>query len=450
MTEEEGGRSGPAAAAKRLFIFSLWYFPSHFGLHVVDIANAFTGAGYDVTIVTIASAAFDLPYFDPFREAFDVVADDWPRLVRLNVEHLEDRGAYNPRLAISHDSTFHDCRRQMQSGRCHLLHFFEMFLPYFNSETIVSSVVTSVLYAGNFITRIIGQRGGEATAPIAPGDIVDTLLHPHSVGLPRGGYRLRGADCIFSETRGLVRMLRSTRLETPSWWTSRPIFAAPVLAAPFYDIRGELDLPGNVKVLLYAGRAAKNARSLASILRLVHLRYVSAPVVLLLVGVSTKDFCAWPGAGDVDLLVRNVPFVSRAKLFGIMKAADVFVYPGLVDGYPKVISEAQLARLPVVAFSSPASGVPEIATDGDTALLVEVASSTVTSERENEQFAGAIARILTERALRDALVERAFLAAMRMDAPNFVNSVEHWWRHQVGCEVGPSCGEFLQRGAANS
>lgn len=417
-----------APVDRRLFIFSLWYFPSHFGLHVVDIAAAFSHAGYDVTIVTVATTTFDLPYFDAFRELFHVVASDWPKLVRLNVERLEERGAHNPCLTIRRDPTFHDCMRQMRTAPCHLLHFFEMLVPYFNAETVPSSLSTSILYAGNFVTRVIGRHRDKTTEPPAPERVVKTLFRPYSIDLADGGYRLRGVDCIFSETRELVRMLRATTLRTPCWWTSRPIFAAPVLEAPPYDIHAAWSIPRVAKVLLYAGRPAKNARALLSILKLLRACPVAAPIVLLLVGVREDDSAAWPGARELSGSVRTVPFVSRATLFGIMKSADVFVYPGLVDGYPKVLSEAALARLPVVAFSSPASGVCEIAMDGETALLVETASPAVTTETENGRFAAAIARILTEPGLRGALVERAFAAAVSMDASHFVHKLEELWR----------------------
>lgn len=443
MSGNDRRHSAPAAAERRLFILSLWYFPSHFGLHVLDIAGAFARAGYDVTIVTVERAAFDLPYFDAFRETFDVAAGDWPQLVRLNLESLENRGACNPRLTLRRDAIFHACRQQMESGPCYLLHFFEMFLPYFNSETVASSVATSVLYAGNFITRIIGQRLRERGAPISPDSVVAAQLHPYCVNSGHGRYRLRGVECIFSETRELAHMLHSTRLQTRCWWTSRPVFAAPVLAACPYDIHAELGIPELAKVLLYAGRPAKNARALLPILRLVQLRHANAPVILLLVGVREQEFSAWPGASGVRASVRTVPFVSRPTLFGIMKSADVFVYPGLVDGYPKVISEAHLARLPVVAFNSPASGVREVATHEATALLVDVASEAETSERENLQFATAVTRLLTERTLREALVERASLATLRMDAPHFVNRLERLWAPYRGRKAGARPGTAI-------
>ncbi|MGH7119467.1 MAG: glycosyltransferase family 4 protein [Acetobacteraceae bacterium] len=427
--KENNGQTPPAAAGRRrLFIFSLWYFPSHFGLHVVDIAAAFSRAGYDVTIVTVAAATFNLPYFDAFRELFDVVASGWPHLVRLNVERLEERGAYNPCVVIRRDSTFHDCMEQVRMAPCHLLHFFEMLVPYFNAETVTSSLSTSVLYAGNFVTRVTGQHRDNSAEPPSPETVVNTLLHPYSVDLAGGGYRLRGVDCIFSETHELVHMLRSTALRTPCRWTSRPVFAAPVLAAPPCDIHTTWSIPRTAKVLLYAGRPAKNARALLSILKLVRLRCAIAPIVLLLVGMREDPVAGWPGAHELRSSIRTAPFVSRATLFGIMKSADVFVYPGLVDGYPKVLTEANLARLPVVAFNSPASGVHEIAMDGETALLVHSASPVATTETENERFATAIARILTDPALRGALVERAFLTAMDMDAPDFVTKLEELWR----------------------
>lgn len=429
MTADDNRPTLAATAKRRLFIFSLWYFPSHFGLHVVDIATAFARAGYDVTIVTVEEAAFALPYFDAFREAFDAVSADWPQLVRLQVDRLEERGAYNPQLLIRRDSTFHGCLRQMEGSPCYLLHFFEMLLPYFNTETVPSALVTSVLYAGNFVTRVIEQDPNQAVAPASPDQVVKTLLRPYSVALEGGGYRLRGVDCIFSETQELVRTLRSTMLRTPCWWTSRPVFAAPVLAAPPCDIRASWNIPRAARLLLYAGRPAKNVRALLSILRLVRLRSPVSPIVLLLIGVRAEQFGEWPGAPELRQSVRTVPFVNRTQLFGIMKSADVFVYPGLVDGYPKVLSEASLARLPIVAFNSPASGVREIAMHEKTALLVDTASAAVTSEPENERFAAAVTQILTEPELRDAIVQRAFAAAEGMDAPRFVSKLEQLWRN---------------------
>ncbi|MGH8160781.1 MAG: glycosyltransferase, partial [Gammaproteobacteria bacterium] len=408
---------------RRLFIISLWYFPSHFGVHVDDLAKAFAAACYDVTIVTVSRHTLELPYFDAFRDTFDVIASNWPEVVRLNVERLEERGAYNPYVFLGHDAVFESCTRQMEAAPCYLLHFFEMLVPYFNSDTVGSAAVTSVIYAGNFITRIMAQQDVRRSAGKIAGKLLARYASPVN-----DGFRLGGVDCVLSETKSLPPMLRLAGLRTPSYWASRPAFADPVMRAAPCDLATEFGIPKDAKVLLYAGRPAKNAIVLPSILARIRLRHPGELIVLLLIGPRPEEAAGWPGAAGQREWIRASPFVAREKLFGIMKAADVFVYPGLIDGYPKVISEAGFARLPVVAFSGRTSGLHEMSPNRDLALIVKTAASTASSGRENERFAGAVNRILDDRRLRDGLVARAFGAAKRMDAPRFVQAVERRWR----------------------
>lgn len=228
--------------------------------------------------------------------------------------------------------------------------------------------------------------------------------------------------------RALPRILRSTGLRTPAYWTSRPVFAEPVIAAPPCDIHAEFGIPKDAKILLYAGRPSKNADVLPTILGLVQRRRANERIFLLLIGAHPEDVVAWPGVSAQCSRVRAIPLINRAKLFAIMKSADALVYPGLVDGYPKIISEAGLARLPVVAFNSSSSGLHEMGRNGEIALMIDAASPAGTSGVENEQFAAAVDRVLSERRLRDTLVARAFVAAKRMDAPRFVKRIERRWQ----------------------
>jgi len=62
------------------------------------------------------------------------------------------------------------------------------------------------------------------------------------------------------------------------------------------------------------------------------------------------------------------PYVDRAKLRLLMRAADVLLYPTLADNHPLVLLEAAAMELPVVSFA--AGGVPEIILHGETGLLV--------------------------------------------------------------------------------
>jgi len=61
------------------------------------------------------------------------------------------------------------------------------------------------------------------------------------------------------------------------------------------------------------------------------------------------------------------PYVDRAKLALLMRAADVLVYPALADNHPLVLLEAAAMELPVVSYA--VGGVPEIVIHGETGLL---------------------------------------------------------------------------------
>lgn len=61
------------------------------------------------------------------------------------------------------------------------------------------------------------------------------------------------------------------------------------------------------------------------------------------------------------------PYVDRAKLQLLMRAADALVYPALADNHPLVLLEAAANELPVAAYA--VGGVPEIVSPGETGLL---------------------------------------------------------------------------------
>ncbi len=63
------------------------------------------------------------------------------------------------------------------------------------------------------------------------------------------------------------------------------------------------------------------------------------------------------------------PYVDRAKLRLLMRAADVLVYPTLADNHPLVLLEAASMELPVASFV--VGGVSEIVVDGETGLLAK-------------------------------------------------------------------------------
>lgn len=78
-------------------------------------------------------------------------------------------------------------------------------------------------------------------------------------------------------------------------------------------------------------------------------------------------------------------------------AADVLALPSHSEGSPLVLLEAMAAGVPVVATN--VGGVPEVATDGETALLVAV--------RDTQAFAAALGRVLNDAELARALAASA-------------------------------------------
>lgn len=61
------------------------------------------------------------------------------------------------------------------------------------------------------------------------------------------------------------------------------------------------------------------------------------------------------------------PYLDRARLGLLMRAADCLVYPTLADNHPLVLLEAAAMELPAASFD--AGGVPEIIRHGETGLL---------------------------------------------------------------------------------
>jgi glycosyltransferase involved in cell wall biosynthesis len=87
------------------------------------------------------------------------------------------------------------------------------------------------------------------------------------------------------------------------------------------------------------------------------------------------------GTGDVDYetrlrtMVRDLELESRVHFAGFQEsvypclaAMDLYVHPALMEGFGIAVLEAMAMRKPVVATT--AGGLPEVAQDGDTGILV--------------------------------------------------------------------------------
>jgi glycosyltransferase involved in cell wall biosynthesis len=112
------------------------------------------------------------------------------------------------------------------------------------------------------------------------------------------------------------------------------------------------------------------------------------------------------GEARPEVEAAFAPFRGRTEFCGAIPPEDVparlaqsdlFVWPGVGEAYGLAYLEAQSVGLPVVAQAT--RGVPAVVDDGATGLL--------TREGDPADFAGALRRLIRDRALRDTLGVRA-------------------------------------------
>ena len=94
---------------------------------------------------------------------------------------------------------------------------------------------------------------------------------------------------------------------------------------------------------------------------------------LLIVGEGNQRGAIEQDIRDLGLGFHTVLTGYRKDIPEILSAVDISLHPSHMDGLPRSLVEAMLAGKPVVATS--VGGIPEVACDGETALLVEPGDS---------------------------------------------------------------------------
>ena len=121
--------------------------------------------------------------------------------------------------------------------------------------------------------------------------------------------------------------------------------------------------------------------------------------------VRDLPFLCWiAGDGEqrpaMEALARELGVAEKARFLGfrsdvadLLGAADFFVLPSLLEGFPLSVLEAMVQRLPVIV--TPVGGVPELVPEERFGLTVPV--------KDPEALAEALRRIVTQPDLRRAL-----------------------------------------------
>jgi len=190
--------------------------------------------------------------------------------------------------------------------------------------------------------------------------------------------------------------------------------------------RGELDLPSDVPLVVWAGRMdpVKNLELLVKVVAGV-LR--KKDVRLLLLGEG-------PARHSIETLVDKMGVASSVcfagwseKVLGWLKAADLLLFPSRTEGSPNVVLEAMACGCPVVAGDVPACR--ELITPGETGELCRLGNVW--------SFVRSVLRLVSDADLRRGYAD---VARGRVRARHDIQDVVARWR---------SAYDGLVSGAAN-
>lgn len=165
-------------------------------------------------------------------------------------------------------------------------------------------------------------------------------------------------------------------------------------ATPEPELRERLGL-GTGPLLLNVGALKAHKNQLRLVQALARVRATAPDSRLVLSGAITPyadEVGAEAARLGLDDAVVMTGYVDARDLEGLYRAADVFVFPSLNEGFGLPVLEAMGRGVPVV--SSDRASLPEVA--GDAALLVDPESA--------DDIADAVVRVIGDAELRDGLV----------------------------------------------
>lgn len=201
-----------------------------------------------------------------------------------------------------------------------------------------------------------------------------------------------------------VRILHNSILPPP-----------PVSQSDQLQLRREFGLGPDDTVILNIGRFSKE-KGHADLLKALSLLRRQNPDLewkLILVGTGPEQPRIARLSAELGLTDRVVMAGFRSAVTPFFAISGLFVLPSHSEGSPNVLLEAMASRLPIVATQ--AGGTPEIAGDGETALLVEV--------RNPPAMAHAIRRLMLEKATRRRLADAAYARVVERFSPDCYRSL---------------------------
>ena len=176
--------------------------------------------------------------------------------------------------------------------------------------------------------------------------------------------------------------------------------------------RAKLNLPPDLPLLLHVG-SEEPRKNVETLLRALPRVATAVPnVQLVRIGGRSHRASRLIRRLNLGEAVRYVHDVSDDILALWYAAADVFVFPSLLEGYGLPVLEALRCGCPVIAANT--SSIPEITGGREAAVLLD-------DPRDAEALAAAIARVLRDPAQRAQLRERGL---KRADALSWGNTAK--------------------------
>ena len=178
---------------------------------------------------------------------------------------------------------------------------------------------------------------------------------------------LRAASRVFTVSQAFKRQLlergvNASRVDVVQNAVSLE-WAERVRALDRQAIRARLGIAPDEKVLLAIGRMSIEKRHIDLLTAFRQMRGDNSRMRLILVGDGPERAFLQASAGDGLIFPGQIRDTSE-----YYAASDVMVLPSLTEGSPNVLLESMAIGIPLVATR--VGGIPEIVSDGESALLV--------------------------------------------------------------------------------
>ena len=206
-------------------------------------------------------------------------------------------------------------------------------------------------------------------------------------------------DHVLAPSELTRRVLTETyRVQSPITVVPTGIPPPPYVLTKPAEVKAELDLPANARILLYVGRLAQE-KNLDLLLRAfveIKTRTTDTYLVLAGSGKSRAGLEQRARALGIHRRTRFTGFLGRTKLDPLYQAADVFLFPSKTETQGLAVGEALAAGLPAVVVN--AGGAPESVRDTIDGFLVA---------DDSVAMAKAALRLLADPALHRRMAEEA-------------------------------------------